>query len=152
MEALEAQEHFVPWRASDADIDWRIPVRIGAVLVALLIAWVILANGPRALGRTASARSRTIISAFGLFGATIALVLTLRADSYCLLLHGRIPGSLSCSYRSFFGWNAEPIVVEVLFTVVGAAMGAAAGVLVARWARRGERGTAGLVGATAGRT
>jgi hypothetical protein len=134
-EALETQEHFLPWRPTDADIDWRIPMRIGAVVLALLIAWAVLANGERSPGRTTSARSRTIITLYGLFGATISLLLTLREDSLCLL-RGRAPGSLSCSYRSFFGWNAEPILVEVLFTVVGAAAGAVAGVLVARWESR----------------
>jgi hypothetical protein len=148
MEALEAQEHFVPWRTMDADIDWRIPVRIGAVVVALLVAWAVLADGQRSSGRPTVARSRTIITLYGLSGATVALLLTLREDSFCLLLHGRIPGSLSCSYRSFFGWNAEPIIVEVLFTVVGAAVGAAAGLLVARWASSDPRGMVGLVGAT----
>jgi hypothetical protein len=143
-EALETQEHFQPWRATDADIDWRIPIRIGAVLVALLIAWAVIANGQRSPGGTTNARSRTIVTVWGLFGATIALLLTLREDSFCLLLR---PGSLSCSYRSFFGWDTEPIFVEVLFTVLGAAVGAAAGVLVAHWARRHERGTVGLVGA-----
>jgi len=145
MEALETQEHSLPFRPTDADIDRRIPMRIGAVGVALLIAWVVLANGQRPPGRTTSASSRTIIMLYGLFGATIALLLTLRGDSFCLLLRGRAPGSLSCSYRSFLGWDAEPILVEVLFTVVGAAVGAAAGVLVARWASRDQRGTVDLV-------
>jgi hypothetical protein len=152
IEALEAQEHFMPWRGMDADIDWRIPVRIGAVLITALLAWAVLANGQRSFNRTPSARSRAIIALSGLLGATIALLLTLREDSFCLLLHGRIPGSLSCSYRSFFGWNAEPILVEVLYAAVGSAVGAAAGALVARWARRDERGTVGLVGAPSDQT
>ena len=38
MEALETQEHFLPFTPMDADIDWRIPMRIGAVVVALVIA------------------------------------------------------------------------------------------------------------------
>jgi hypothetical protein len=151
-EALETQEHFLPWKPADADIDWRIPMRIGAVVVALLIAWAVLANGERSPGKTTSARNRTIITLYGLIGATIALLLTLREDSFCLLLRGRAPGSLSCSYRSFFGWDAEPILVEVLFTVVGAAVGTAAGVLVARWASRDQRGTVGLVGASSDQT
>jgi hypothetical protein len=152
MEALETQEHSIPFRPTDADIDRRIPMRIGAVVVALLIAWAVLANGQRSPGRTTSARSRTIIILYGLFGATIALLLTIRQDSFCLLLRGRTPGSLSCSYRSFFGWDTEPIHVEVLFTVVGAAAGAAAGVLVVRWARRDQRGSIGLVGASSDQT
>lgn len=152
MEALEAQEHFVPWHPMGADIDWRIPMRIGAVVVALLIAWAILADGRRSSGRTSRTRSRTIIALYGLVGATIALLLTLREDSFCLLLRGRARGSLSCSYRSFFGLDAEPILVEVLFTMVGAAVGAAAGVLVARWARPDQRGSVGLVGAFSDQT
>jgi hypothetical protein len=152
MEALEAQEHSLPFRPTDADIDRRIPIRIGAVVVALLIAWAVLANAERSPRTTTSAWSRTIITLYGLFGATIALLLTLREDSFCLLLRGRAPGSLSCSYRSFFGWDAEPILVEVLFTVVGAAVGTAAGVLVARWARRDRRGTVAIVGASSDQT
>jgi hypothetical protein len=149
MQALEAEEHFVPWHPMGADIDRRIPMRIGAVVVALLIAWAILANGRRSSGMTTNTRSRTIITVYGLLGATIALLLTLREDSFCLLL---APGSLSCSYRSFLGWDAEPILVEVLVTMVGAASGAAAGVLVARWAGRHQRGTVGLVGASSDQT
>lgn len=149
MEVLESQEHFLPLMPTDADIDWRIPIRIGAVVVALLIAWAVLANERRSSGRTTNTRSRTIIALYGLVGATIALLLTLREDSFCLLL---APGSLSCSYRSFLGWDAEPILVEVLFTMVGAALGAAAGVLVARWARRDQRGSVGLVGAASDQT
>lgn len=152
MEVLESQDHFLPGMPAGADIDWRIPMRIGAVIAALLIAWALLANGRRSPDGTTIARSRTIIILYGLFGATIALLLTLREDSFCLLLRGRTPGSLSCSYRSFFGWDAEPILVEVLFTVLGAAVGAAAGVLVARWARRDQRGSAGLVGASSDQT
>ena len=152
MEALGTQEHFVPWRPTGADIDWRIPLRIGAVGVALLIAWVVLANGQRSPGRTTDAPSQTIVILYGLFGATIALLLTLREDSFCLLLRGRAPGSLSCSYRSFFGWSAEPIFVEVLFTVAGAAAGAAAGVLAVRWARRDQHRSIGLVGASTDQT
>jgi hypothetical protein len=144
IEALEAQEHFMPWHPMGADIDRRIPVRIGAVLIAALLAWAVLANGQRSFNRTAGARSRAIITMYGLLGATIALLLTLREDSFCLLLHGRIPGSLSCSYRSFFGWNAEPILVEVLFTVIGGVVGAAAGALIARWVRRNGRGAGAL--------
>jgi hypothetical protein len=152
METLEAQGHFMPFHPMGAYIDRRIPMRIGAVLVAFLIAWAVLANGQRSPGRTTSPRSRTIIILYGLFGATIALLSTIRQDSFCLLLRGRAPGSLSCSYRSFFGWEAEPILVEVLFTVVGAAVGAAAGLLVVRWARRDQRGSAGLVGASSDQT
>ncbi|MGH2641042.1 MAG: hypothetical protein ACRDGO_05015 [Actinomycetota bacterium] len=152
MEVLEAQEHFVPWRSSDADIDWRVPIRIGAVAIALLIAWAVVANGQRSPGRKTSAGSRTIIGLYGLFGGTIALLLTLREDSFCLRLRGRAPGSLSCSYRSFFGWDAEPILVEVLFTVVGAAVGAAAGMLVATWAGRHQHGTVGFGGASTDQT
>jgi hypothetical protein len=148
MEALETQEHFLPWMPTDADVDWRIPMRIGAVVVALLIAWAVLANGQRFPGKTKNTRGRTIIALYGLVGATVALLLTLREDSFCLLLRGRAPGSLSCSYRSFFGWDAEPVLVEVLVTMVGAALGAAVGVLVARWARRDQRGSGGLVGAS----
>ena len=148
MEALETQEHFLPFHPMGADIDWRIPMRIGAVVVALLIASAVLANGQRSPGMTMSAQSRTIIILYGLFGATIALLLTIRQDSFCLLLRGRAPGSLSCSYRSLIGWNAEPILVEVLFTALGAAAGVAAGVLVARWAGRHQHGTVGLVGAS----
>jgi hypothetical protein len=152
MAALAAEEHFLPWRGTGAEIDWRIPARISAVVVALLIAWAVLANGRRSPGRTTETVNRAIIPLSGLLGAAIALLLTLRQDSFCLLLRGRIPGSLSCSYRSFFGWGAEPIIVEVLFTVVGAAVGAAAGVVVARWARRGDRGTTSLIGAPAAQT
>ena len=152
MEALQTQEHFRPWMPTDADIGWRIPIRIGAVVGALLIAWAVVANGQRSPGWTTSAWNRAIINPYGLFGATIALLLTIRQDSFCLLLRGRAPGSLSCSYRSFFGWNAEPILVEVLFTVVGAAVGAAAGLLVVRWVRRDQRGTAALVGASSDQT
>jgi hypothetical protein len=148
MEALETQEHFLPWMPTDADIDWRIPVRIGAVGIALLIARAVVADGRRSPDRMSSTRSRTIVILYGLLGATIALLLTFREDSFCLLLRGRAPGSLSCSYRSFFGWHAEPIFVEVLFTVVGAAVGAAAGVLVVRWARRDQHRSIGLVGAS----
>jgi hypothetical protein len=151
-EALETQEHFLPWMPLEADTDRRIPVRIGAVVVALLTAWAVLANGQRSPGRTTIARSRTIITLFGLFGAAIALLLTLREDPFCLLLRGRAPGSLSCSYRSFFGWSAEPIFVEVLFTVAGAAAGAAAGVLAVRWARRDQHRSIGLVGASTDQT
>jgi len=151
-EALETQEHFLPWMPLEADTDRRIPVRIGAVVVALLTAWAVLANGQRSPGRTTIARSRTIITLFGLFGAAIALLLTLREDPFCLLLRGRAPGSLSCSYRSFFGLDAEPILVEVLFTVVGAALGTAAGVLVARWASRDPRGTVAIVGVSSDQT
>jgi hypothetical protein len=85
MEALEAQEHFVPWHPMGADIDRRIPMRIGAVVVALLIAWAVLANGRGSPGGT-NGRSRASISLYGLVGATNAHLLTLREDSFCLLL------------------------------------------------------------------
>jgi hypothetical protein len=135
----------------DADIDWRIPVRIGAVGVALVIAWAVVANGQRFPRRTTSERGRAIIILYGLFGATIALLLTIRQDSYCFP-RARAPGAHPCSYRSFLGWSAEPILVEVLFTALGAAVGVAAGMLVARWAGRHQRGTVGLVGASSDQT
>ena len=62
MDALEAQEHFVPWHPMGADVDRRTPMRIGAVVVALLIAWAVLANGRRSSGRTTTTRSRTIVA------------------------------------------------------------------------------------------
>lgn len=135
----------------DADIDWRIPVRIGAVGVALVIAWAVVANGQRFSGRTASERSRAIIILYGLFGATIALLLTIRQDSYCFP-RARAPGAHPCSYRSFLGWNAEPILVEVLFALIGAAVGAAVGLLIVRWARGDQSGSARLVGASSDQT
>jgi hypothetical protein len=104
METLEAQEHFVPWHPMGADIDWRIPMRIGAVVVALLIAWAVLANGRRSSGRTTKTRGGTIIALYGLVGATVALLLTLREDSFSCFFEDAHPArSLAPTGRSSGG-------------------------------------------------
>ena len=94
------------------------------------------------LGTTS--RTGLVVGLYALGGSVIAFLLTLQEDSYCIRF-GRGPGSLTCSYRSFFGWDAEPIVVEALFALIGRAIGAGAGLLVARWARRSERRTSAVL-------
>lgn len=140
----------VPYHPMGAHTDWRIWFRVGALAYGLLIAWIIVRTQDRATG-TIAIQPWVFVAFYALAGAVIALLLTLQADSYCIR-QGRGPGSLSCSYRSFFGWDAEPMVVEVLFALVGAVVGAAAGVLVAGWVRRDRPGTIGLVDEAPGRT
>jgi hypothetical protein len=136
-------ERGVPSRPTDADTDRRIPLRIGAVAAALLIAWIAVSKGRREVPTdgeqlpaawTTTVPTWVLVALSALGGGVIALLLTLREDSYCILFR-RLPGGLSCTYRSFFGWDAEPILVEALFSVVGAAGGAPIGLLAARGAR-----------------
>jgi hypothetical protein len=144
--AEEIESQIMPYHPMGADIDRRIPLRIGAVLAGLVIAWGVIwmvnRRDLRDAGVLASwshdrwAWILVVLSAIS--GATIALLLTLRQDPYCIL-HGRGPGSLSCSYRSFFGSDTEPGVVEALFGVVGAVAGTGLGLLIARLLR--HRGT-----------
>jgi hypothetical protein len=127
-------------RPTDAHTDWRIPLRIGAVAAGLLVAWIVVTRGRRQVPTdreqqpapwTPTVSTWVLVAFSALGGAVIALLLTIREDPYCILF-SRAPGGLSCTYRSFFGWDAEPILVEVLFTVVGAACGAAIGLLAQR--------------------
>jgi hypothetical protein len=143
--AEEIESGITLYHPMGADIDWRISMRIGAVLTGLVIAWGVLRmvnrrDAPDA-GRLASwSKGRwawVLVGLYAISGATIALLLTLRQDPYCVL-HGRGPGSLSCSYRSFFGWDTEPGVVAALFGVVGAVAGAGLGLLIARLLRHRE--------------
>ena len=130
----------IPFMPMDARTDWRTPLRLGAAAAGLLIAWIVIGKSRRPLPngrgqqpnrRTATVPTSVLVAFSALGGAVIALLLTVRQDPYCIL-RSRAPGGLSCTYRSFFGWDAEPILVEVLFTVVGAAGGLAVGLLAAR--------------------
>jgi len=138
----EVFERGTPFMPTDARTDWRIPFRAGAVVAGLLIAWMVVGNDRRLVATdrdqapppwATAGWTRVSVALYAFGGAVIALLLTLRHDSYCILF-SRAPGGLSCSYRSFFGWDAEPILVEILFTVIGAAGGAVVGVLIARLA------------------
>jgi hypothetical protein len=126
----------------DAKVDLRIPLRIAAGVVAFLLAWWV----GRLLGRRRSFRPTTarekqllsstiLVAIYGLLGATLAIVLTFRQDSFCIL---RGPGSLSCSYKSFLGWDTAPILVDALWVVVGAAAGTVVGLGVAGLGQRFE--------------
>jgi hypothetical protein len=136
-------ERGVPFRPTDAQTDLRIPLRIGAVVGGLLLALIVLAKDRRRSSddreqqpapRTTSVPTWVLVALATLGGASFALVLSVREEPFCLL-RSRAPGGLSCAYRSFFGWDTEPILVAVLFTVCGAVGGAAAGLLAARRAK-----------------
>jgi hypothetical protein len=127
---------------ADAKIDSRIPLRIGAGVATVLIAFevgrLLKRRGdvpPARAGekqRLSTTRSRNwlLVAIFGLLGATLALVLTFRGESYCIL---RGTGSLSCPYKTFLGWDTTPVLVEVLWAGVGAAVGTALCLVIARF-------------------
>jgi hypothetical protein len=139
-------ERGIPFRPTGAHTDLRIPLRIGAVAASLLIAWIVVDKSRRRSSSddeqepaqsTTTVPTVVIVELSALGGAVIALLLTIREDPYCILF-SRAPGGLSCTYRSFFGWNATPILVELLFTVVGAIGGMAVGLSAAHAARISE--------------
>ena len=99
------------------------------------------------------ARTWILVATYGLLGATLALVLAgaignlidrlARAPGFGRgavvdVVRGRGPGSLSCSYKSFLGWDTAPVRVDVLWAVVGTAAGTALGLMIARLRRRYE--------------
>jgi hypothetical protein len=129
---------------ADAKIDSRIPLRIGVGVATLLLAFGVgrllnrrgdvrfASGGERHPLSTARSRNRLLVTIFGLLGATLALVLTFRHESYCIL---RGPGSLSCPHKSFLGWDTTPVLVDVIWAVVGAAVGTALCLVIARFGR-----------------
>jgi hypothetical protein len=129
---------------ADAKVDSRIPLRIGLAVATLLLVFGVVRllnrRGDVRLARagekqrlsTTLSRNRMLVAIFGLLGATLALVLTFRHESYCIL---RGPGSLSCPYKSFLGWDTTPVLVDVLWAVVGAAAGTALCLVIARFGR-----------------
>jgi hypothetical protein len=131
---------------ADAKVDSRIPLRIGLGVANLLLAFgvgrLLTRRGdspPRAdeKQRLSTKRSRNwmLVAILGLLGATLALVLTFRNESYCIL---RGTGSLSCSYKSFLGWDTTPVLVDGLWAVVGAAAGTALCLVIARFGQGHE--------------
>ena len=140
----EVIERGLPSHPMDAVSDWRIPLRIGVVVAGFALAWAVVArvNGQgflrpaldaerRTAYRTTDGLIRILIILYALLGATIAFLLMLHLDSFCV----RAADGLACSYKSFLGWNMEPILAEVLVAIVGAVGGAGLGVLVARLER-----------------
>jgi hypothetical protein len=128
---------------ADAKVDSRIPLRIGVGATLLLAFGVGRLLNLRGAVRPARAgekqrlstmlpRNWMLIAIYGLLGAALALVLTFRHDSHCSL---RGPGSLSCPYKSFLGWDTTPVLVDVLWAVVGAAAGTALALVIARLGR-----------------
>ena len=132
---------------ADAKVDSRIPLRIGLGVATLLLAFgvgrLLNRRGDVRLARagekqrlsTTLSRNWMLVAIFGLLGATLALMLTFRQESYCIL---RGPGSLSCPYKSLLGWDTTPVLVDVLRAVVGAAAGTALGLVIARSGHRYE--------------
>lgn len=126
---------------ADAKVDSRIPLRIGVGVAILLLAFGVgrLLNrrgavrparaGEKQRLSTMLPRNWMLVAIYGLLGAALALVLTFRHDSYCIL---RGPGSISCPYKSFLGWDTTPVLVDVLWSAVGAAAGTALGLVIAR--------------------
>jgi hypothetical protein len=124
-----------------ATTDWRIPLRIGVVIAGLVLAWAVITldDRRRLVGATSSAeepsitdrRTRILVAIYALFGAVIAVLVTLRQDDYWV----RGTDGPSFSVRSFLGWNMTPALTEALFAVVGATGGIALGLFISHMHR-----------------
>ncbi|HEX6399590.1 MAG TPA: hypothetical protein VF108_03855 [Actinomycetota bacterium] len=125
-----------------AATDWRIPMRVGVAITALVLASSVLvlvsrrglvgAPGGSREPRTANRLTRILVAVYALFGATIAVLVTIRQDDYW------VRGTPSFSTRSFLGWDMTPVLAETLVAIAGAAGGIALGLLVSRMNRRVE--------------
>jgi hypothetical protein len=128
----------------DAATDWRIPLRIGVAIAGLALAWAVVvllirrgqldatSHAEGEPGPTADRRTWILVTVYAIFGAAIAVLVTLRQDDYWV----RGTTGPSFSTRSFFGWEMTPILAEALVAIAGAASGAAVGLLVAALHRR----------------
>ena len=142
-EMIEGEAPFTGMRMGP-ESDWRLPLRVGIAVGGLLLAWSVVVLVNRRVRRDATGGSQEpwtadrwtwiLLAVYALFGATIAVLVTLRQDEYWV--RGTVGPSFST--RSFLGWDITPILAETLVAVVGAAGGVALGLLVASLCRRYE--------------
>jgi hypothetical protein len=129
-----------------AATDWRIPLRVGVGIAGFAVARavVVLVSRPGLLGAasnsqgqpasTVDRRQWIFVAVYALFGAAIAVLVTLRQDEYWV----RGTGGPPFSTRSFLGLDMTPVLAEALVAIVGAVGGTALGLLVFRLHRRFE--------------